>query len=546
MDDLAFSAKEAQLLLGRRGAPTTLEQAVDLVQRCEGWPAALQLEGSSEATDDSEDLIVEFVRSEYLTQLRPESLQFLERTSVLERVSGELCDAMLQRGGSRKELARIERANLFLIHLDGEEGWFRYHRLFRQILLRRLQDREPESIPVLHRRAAAWYDSKGELESALHHARAGGDADHAAAIIFRIALPVYYDGRAAEVQSWLAWFDDPRVLDRHPLVAVIGGFIHLLRGSRLEAEGWLRIAERKLAGRSRPRRSWLVAVRAAIGAGGPDQMAEDARAALADLPDDSQLRAAALLALGTGQLLRGESDEADASFRSASDEAERLGVTDVPIVAAAQRSLIAAARGDHAAADSTVKEALERVERSHLGAYATTSLALAAGARAALRQGRWEEARALLRDVRELAARGPTLLPWLAAQTLIEEARAYLALRDLKAVSARLAEIDELLAGDPKLAALADDTAALRREVAALPRRTKSVTAGLTAAELRLLPFLATHLSFREIGETLYVSRNTVKTEAISVYRKLGVSSRSDAVGRAVELGLIEPLAHAT
>jgi LuxR family transcriptional regulator, maltose regulon positive regulatory protein len=544
-DDLAMTAKEARLLLGRCGVSSTLEEAADLVHHCEGWPAALHLSGNARVTGGQEDVVVDFISSECLSRLRPESLRFLERTSVLERLSGELCDSVLQRGGSGKELRRIERSNLFLIPLDREGSWFRYHRLFREALLRELQNREPELIPLLHRRAAAWYEAHGELEPALSHAHRARDTDHAAAIVSRIVLPAYYDGRVADVETWLGWFDDPRLLARHPLVAVIGGFIHVLRGSRLEAEGWLRIAERRLAGKSRSRRSSLIAVRASIGAGGPDEMAADASAALSGLPADSPLRPSALLALGAANLLRGDSDEADAVFSSAKGEAERLGVTDVPVLAVAERSLIAAARGDHAAADGLAKEALELVDRSRLEKYATSSLALAAAARAALRLGRWAEARRLLRDVRELGERGPTLLPWLTGQTLIEEARAQLALRDLKSVSARLAEFDELLADEPALAALADDAAALSRDVASLPDRTDSVTAGLTAAELRLLPFLATHLSFREIGETLYVSRNTVKTEAISVYRKLGISSRSEAVARAVELGLIEPPAHA-
>jgi LuxR family transcriptional regulator, maltose regulon positive regulatory protein len=544
-DDLAFTAKEAQLLLSRCGSPSTLEEAADLVYRCEGWPAALHLCGRTPATDGQEDVIANFVRSECLSGIRPASLQFLERTSLLDRMSGELCDSVLQRRGSQKELRRIERSNLFLIPLDREGSGFRYHRLFREVLLGGLRDHEPELMQPLHRRAAAWYEAHGELEPALSHAHMAGDTDHAAAIVTRLVLPAYYQGRAADVETWLGWFDDPRVLVRHPPLAVFGGFIHVLRGSRVQGEGWLRIAERALAGKSRSRRSSFVAVRAAIGAGGPDQMAADAGVALSDLPDDSPLRPWALVALGTGHLVQGESDEADALFSAAKGQAELLGVADVPIVAAAERSLIAAARGDHAAADALAREALELAERCRLEKYATSSLALAAAARSALRQGRWEEARGLLRDVRELGDREPALLPWLTGQTLIEEARAQLALRDLKSASARLAEFDELLAGEPALAALADHAAALSRDVASLPRRTDSVTAGLTAAELRLLPFLATHLSFREIGETLYVSRNTVKTEAISVYRKLGVSSRSEAVGRSVELGLIEPPAHA-
>src|SRR5207244_1921799 len=155
--------------------------------------------------------------------------------------------------------------------------------------------------------------------------------------------------------------------------------------------------------------------------------------------------------------------------------------------------------------------------------------------------GRWDEARALLAKARDLRpGLTHTVLPWLKLQTLLEEARAYLALRDTGAVRSLLAEIRGLLKERPYVGVLVDEAGALEQEVEEIPGRQDGADSGLTPAELRLLPYLATHLSFREIGEALYVSRNTVKTQAISVYRKLGVSSRSDAITRAAGLGLVE------
>ena len=129
------------------------------------------------------------------------------------------------------------------------------------------------------------------------------------------------------------------------------------------------------------------------------------------------------------------------------------------------------------------------------------------------------------------------LFPWLTLQAQIEIGRAYLALGDDK-VRSVLLEIRKTLAEHPHVGVLSAQVDALESEVGAMPDHGGG--AGLTGAELRLLPLLSTHLSFREIGEELFVSRNTIKTQAISVYRKLGVSSRSDAIDRAAQLGLVE------
>ena len=171
---------------------------------------------------------------------------------------------------------------------------------------------------------------------------------------------------------------------------------------------------------------------------------------------------------------------------------------------------------------------------------ATTALLHAEAAAAVLRQGRWDDARTELGAGGRAAAALTHALPWLTVQARLTLAAVYVGLRDRDAADAELTEAERVLALRPLTAGVAAQATALRLELAVLPDPAAHGTAGLTRAELRLLPLLATHLSFREIGEHLFVSRNTVKTQAISIYRKLGASSRSQTIARAAALGLVD------
>jgi LuxR family maltose regulon positive regulatory protein len=521
-DDLALTPREGQLLYRRAGTELTLAEATELVRRCEGWPAALALAARGHDAPDElsgrERAIADYVRAECLAHLRPRTLAFLRRTSVLGRMCGELCDAVLEDQGSGHELEQLEHSSLLLVPLDREGLWYRQHRLVRELLRRELTNHEPSLASELHRRAAEWCEAHDDPETALEHAVSAGDLAHAARIVSRIALPAYSAGRADLVERWLARFDDPALLRRHSKVAVQGGLVHALRGRPPEAQGWLRCAEQ---GRARG----VAVLHAAL-----CHDEADAEAAVARLPDASPLRPYALLALGASHLRAGEPEHADAAFAAVS------GANDACVVALAERSLLAAARGDHAAAEDLARAAQELIAAAQLDGYPTSALAFAASARVSLRHGRWDEARTHLAHAQQL----PTpALPWLALQTKVELARTSLALRDAHAVHAHLAEIHAFLREAPDLGAIADEARSLARQADGMVSPRAGATSGLTAAELRLLPLLATHRSFREIGERLHVSRNTVKTQAISVYRKLGVSSRTEAVDRAAQLGLV-------
>jgi LuxR family transcriptional regulator, maltose regulon positive regulatory protein len=217
------------------------------------------------------------------------------------------------------------------------------------------------------------------------------------------------------------------------------------------------------------------------------------------------------------------------------------GSTETQVVALSERSLLAAKRGDHDKAEELAQEANRLVATTGVQGAPARAVEAATNAQALLHRGRWHEARASLTAAQDLLPYLTIAIPWLAVQTRIDLGRGFVTLRDGAAVQELLIEIDELLLRVPGLGTLAASAEELRREADAVPEPEKS-TAGLTPAELRLLPLLATHLSFREIAEQLYVSRNTIKTQAISVYRKLGVSSRSEAITEAHRLGLGEHL----
>jgi LuxR family maltose regulon positive regulatory protein len=546
--ELALSRRETEILLRASGVELDETELAGLLHRTEGWAAGLRLAALASAEQVGalsgvDRHVADYVRSEYLSRLEPRVLRFLRRSSVLERMCAPLCNAVLSSKGSAAELEEIERANLFLVPLDHHRGWYRYHHFFRDLLQRELSEHEPDLVPVLHRRAAAWYEVHLDPESALFHAHEAGDIDDEARILGSIAQQVHDSGRAAVVEGWLDLFDVEERLDRHPAVAIQGSSILAARGRAEEADRWLHAAERGVASRRRgvaAVRPRIAVMRAALCTDGPAQMQADAGAAVSKLAADDPWRPAALLVGGAADVLLGHTESADEALMEAVQRATTTGSTETRAIALGERSLLAAAREDVRTADALAEEAQRVVEEGELADYPTSALALAASARSRLRHGQWDQARRLLTAATQVTPHLTYALPWLAVQARIELADAYVTLRDRDAARPMLEEARGILAVRPELGVLGDGVGRLELEIASMPEVRQGASSGLTRAELRILPLLSTHLSFREIGERLHVSRNTIKTQAISVYRKLGVSSRSEAVAVAEDLGLVE------
>ena len=546
---LAMDKDEAGALLDGAGARLSDTDTVALVDRTEGWPVGLYLaalalrEGVDVAAFRGDDrLLAGYLESELLARISPDRLSFLTRSAVLERMSGPLCDAVLDRRGSGPLLATLERSNLLLVSLDRHRGWYRYHNLFRELLGAELDRREPELIERLHARAAAWCEANGLPEMAVSHAQAAGDADRVARLVTALAQPAYAAGRVETARRWLTWFEERGLFHRYPTVAVLGAFIFALLGRPGPADRCLAAAERGPAGGTLDDGSTVggdVALgRAFLCHQGPERMRADARAAQDGLAPANALQGTARLLEGVSWLLDGQPDRADQVLAGAVEVALQDGALPAATTALSERALVALGRHDWDAAAALVDQALGIVREARLDDYPHSALVRALAARTALHRGDGPAAREHLARAARLRPLLTHGLSVLSVPTLLELARAYVALDDPAGARTALRQARDVLQQRPDLGVLP----AQARELEAALEQVGASGVGassLTAAELRLLPLMSTHLSFREIGERLYLSRNTVKTQAISVYRKLGVSSRGGAVERVRELGLL-------
>jgi LuxR family transcriptional regulator, maltose regulon positive regulatory protein len=550
-DDLAMDEAEARVLLTAAGVELDAGGVAELVAHTEGWPVGLYLAalayraGGRRATvgfTGDDRLMADYLRTVLLANVPRGRVEFLTRTSVLDRMSGPLCDAVLGTTRSGRLLQALESTDALLVPLDRRREWYRYHRLFRQLLRTELDQREAGVVHGLHERAAAWYEGNGQPEAAIGHAQAAGDVERVARLVASHALAAYAAGRVATVCRWLDWFEDRGVVDDHPTIGVLGGVVNGLIGRAAAAERWAAGAERSPVAGVPPdgstMASWLAVLRMFMGRDGMDRMRRDAREALEGLAPASQWRASVHLFEGISWLFEGQPGRADPLLAHAIDVAMDLGAFPVAVVAIAERAIAALERdaGDEAAA--LVDHALDLVRVGGLEDYAPSAIVYAVGARTAAQHGDREAAVERLGRATRLRTQLTYAVPCFSVQALLELARADLALADAAGAQVVLREARDILRLRPGLGVLGERADELRTTLESVHVGAVGASA-LTTAELRLVPLLSTHLSFPEIGERLYVSRHTVKTQAISVYRKLGVSSRSEAIERLHAIGLL-------
>jgi LuxR family maltose regulon positive regulatory protein len=262
--------------------------------------------------------------------------------------------------------------------------------------------------------------------------------------------------------------------------------------------------------------------------------------ALDQLAPESAWIPDALLIRGVTHALLGATDGATDDLTAAVDQGLAIGAVDVVFVAQGELALLAANQGAWGEAGQRAGAAQAVVDGAGLGDYSSSALVHVMTARVALHEGRMGDARVALTRAHRLRPLLDYGLPWLTVQVGLELTRAHLTFADPGAARTVLTETERVLELRPHMGSLIEDARELRELVEATSGSTGAWAMSLTGAELRLLPYLATHLAFPEIASRLFISRNTVKTEAVSIYRKLGVSSRSAAVERAVEVGLLD------
>jgi LuxR family transcriptional regulator, maltose regulon positive regulatory protein len=552
--DLALTDAEAHSLLTSAGARVTKTEARALNDRIEGWVAGLHLAAlfveesgksavASFAGDDK--FVSDYLRSEHLSRLGRPELEFLTRTAVLDRMSAPLCDAVLERTDSAKRLNSLAEGNFFLVPLDHHREWFRYHHLFRDLLRSELEQHEPELVEVLTRRAAAWCEDNELPEAAIEYAAAGNATDDVARLVGAHALPFFRSGRVVTVDRWLSWFDDAEILLHYPAIAAFGAWVSALRGRSDDAERYAFAVEHSTYEGPMPDGSsstapWAAVVRAMLCNRGIETMLADAELALDGLSETSFWRPPALLLHGAGLLFRGDVEAAVPVFQQTVIESHGSGAVYAGIMGHAELALLALERGDHEGAEAQLAQGQEILEHQPIEEYAPAALHLAVSARLALAQRRAASARELLLSAMRLRAYFSQAIPWFAVQARLELARAHVGIADVEGARILVREAEDTIQRRPELGTLVDQAQDLRAQLANVASIDVGWASTLTAAELRILPLLTTHLSFREIAERLFVSRNTVKSQAISIYRKLDASSRSEAIDRAIELGLVD------
>jgi LuxR family maltose regulon positive regulatory protein len=555
-DDLSLSCDEASLLLRNTGLTLAEEDVAELHERTEGWPAGLYLaalylrEGGPLASavfsfGGDDRLVSDYLESEFLSRISRQQRVFLTRTAVLERMCGPLCEAVLDRTGSAAILADLAGSNLLLVPLDRRGEWYRDHHLFRDMLLAELHRLEPGLMPVLRRRAADWYLRNGWPEEALEYSMAAGDVDKAAGLAGKLIVPAYRQGRVRTIQRWLEWLEDRGGIEGRPMVAVLASLFSALTGRPVDAERWADAVDRWQYGdESRPgdpsATAWAALLRAILCRRGVEQMRADADEAVHRFAAGSFVTPAPALLQGVARVLGGDLEGGDLSLEDAVSIGEEADAPEDLAVALCQRSLVAMARDQWDRAEVLTGQARASLRRAGIEESYATPLICALRARAAMHRGDVPAARQQLVDAQRLRPLLTYALPYLAVQTRIELARVHLVLADQAGARTLMREVDDLLRRRPGLGTLAGEAAALRAQLSRERGSSLPGASALTAAELRLLPLLSTHLSFPEIADEIFLSRHTIKSEAMSIYRKLGASSRSQAVARSRELGLLE------
>jgi LuxR family transcriptional regulator, maltose regulon positive regulatory protein len=553
--ELRFSDQEAAgLLNGSMGLQLAAEDVARLAERTEGWAAGLVLAGLSlrgrqdpaafiAAFHGDHRHVADYLAAEVLER-QPEHIRsFLLRTSVLGRLYGPLCDAVLETQGSAGLLEELERTNLFLVPLDDRRQWYRYHHLFAQLLRLELGRREPALLAVLHQRAAAWHRQAGNLDEVIGHATAAGDFTQAAALITQHWLTYWRRGQRATVARWLDGLPEQAIL-ADPSVAFVAAWVGGLSGAtKQQTERWLAAAEDDSWEGVLPNGLKSLAFGVALAAADLpyDDVGRSLRAARRALelagPEPSPFHWMAQAALGHDLYLSGQPEEARPGLEELTARVSAAEQPYAVIASLAVLSLLAGDQDDDETAAALARRAAAAVEVQGLGAEPLCAIAYLAVGRSLLRNGEPAEAEELVERALDLLGIDSMVL--LRAHALLLLAPVRHGRGDSSGAHLLVEQARELINRftDPGvLPALLEQT---EQALGSTPHRPTGMAEPLTERELAVLRLLPSRLSTREIGRELYVSVNTVRTHVRGIYRKLGVTSRATAVVHARQLRLL-------
>jgi LuxR family transcriptional regulator, maltose regulon positive regulatory protein len=554
-EQLAFSEEEAASLLknglGLNVSPVDLRVLLELT---EGWPAAIYLAALSMKGQDTHAVIAslrgssryifDLLAEEVLAAFSEEVREFLLRTSVLEKMSGHLCDEVVGMEGSGKLLRELEHSNLLVVPLDDGGEWYRYHHLFADFLSYELKCTRPKLVPILHRRASTWFEREGLVDEAIRNAIAAGDNARVSTLIARYWFSRYVaSGPTATLIRWLDALPEDLVSSDASL-ALVKAWISALNGQREECERFIVLAEGlshegPLPDGTVSVESGVALIRSIFGYGGV-QVAVEAARRVAELEPEQISHRTALIRLGMGSSLYFSGDASQA--RQPLEEGLRLTRVDRPVLRITLLSALSLVAGDEGCleeAESLAREACMLVDRFKLQGILQASLASIALGRVLAKLGNLAEAQTELESGLSARRRLSGTSPWPTLAGLLALVSVRSARGDRAGAREVLAEARDIMETYPDAGIFPELLESQERKLRTITQRNGHLSEELTQREWAVLRLLDGELSTRRMGESLYVAPSTVRTHIKSIYRKFGVSSRDEAVEEAHARGLI-------
>ena len=548
-EDLAMTHGESRMLLRRLGVEPDPAGLDALHERTEGWPAGLHLagmalSGESDLTAAIADFagddraVAEYLREELISNLRPTEREFMIRASVLDELSGRICDAALARTGSASMLRELSHGNSLIVPLDRKDKRYRFHHLLQEMLYSELRHREPEIEPEIHTRAGRWYAEHGDFDRAIEHAIAAGDTDEAGELIWSAFPEVSGSGRLATLNRWLSAIGkDGNATSAH--LALTSAHRYIAQGEGESAARWATIARAAAAAAdpiSDTMRADLLVLDATMGVGGVVALGEAAGRASELLTADNPWQVACNFYRGVSAYLIGQPDRARPLLK---DAARGGAVVSPPIqaLALAQLCQIEAMEAEWETAFAAISQAREKVISCNLTDWPAMAMVYSGAALVHATAGRISKANSELDHCRSLVELLSDYPSWYETEVRVQLCRACLRLDDLEGAQIQLEMATRLMATMPEaplLGQLVAESASMLDVCS-----TERIDSTLSNAELRTLQYLPSHLPFSRIGEEMVLSPNTVKSHARKIYQKLGASTRTEAVERARELGLL-------
>ncbi len=542
--DLRFEPDEAGQLIGHDAAGLDERQLGQLCERTEGWAAGLVLAGLSLARSADRDrfvtsfhgddrLVAGYLADEFLSGLDEAERQRMIEAAVLHRLSGALLDSVTGSTDGAQWLAQLAETNQLVIRLDTTGAWYRYHHLFRDLLLLEARRVFPERLPELHTRAAEWFRREGRPVAAVEHLLQAGDRDNAMDLMRIVGPDLLGRGQLRILRNLLDRLSADGDLDS--ICLLLAGWDRYLLGRYDDAERLLALGLERMPPDLDPMRAMPLRINLALGKGdvatalaGADEVV--ANGPVAERPSEL------ITAVG-------------AAFTWAGRTADAMPVLDVAIertvaeqritahaMALVARAIVAFQTGDERATADAVHRALEFADSSGLGEYHGIApvLALHAATTTEPEAAIAAAHHAVTVSRRATTTLGETFVLILGGDVLLRHGDADGAtwLDEARALIARSAD-----AGIN--ATLLDRLASKHRLPTPAPRSVPGMVEQLTDRELAVLRLLPSSLSLRDIGRELYVSINTVKSQCSAIYRKLGVSTRAAAVQVARERQLL-------